>query len=353
MRVVIQPATDPYFNLAAEEYLLAHEDEDVFLLWRNAPVVVIGRNQNAWAEVDLPYVEENGIAVVRRLSGGGAVFHDLGNVNFTFLTARTAGGIDFGRFTAPIIDALAELGVAAVPDGRNDLAVGTPEGPAKISGNAQAVWRRPDGAERLLHHGTILLSADLTHLAAALRVRPEKLRARGIASVRRRVTNLADLPGFPPMTPEAFVAHLAAHAGRRPDAVRRPLTAEETAGIERLREEKYATWEWNWGASGSMEAERYARFPFGGVSAALEAAHGRVTKVRFWGDYFGIADVAEAEAALVGVPLTSAALEAALSSLPRPLTDYMQGATPAALAALLTGGGQAAVPPADRAHNLS
>ena len=335
MRILYNPVTDAFFNLAAEEYLLRHEDEDVFILWRNDNTVVIGRNQNTWAEVNVPYVTEHGITVVRRLSGGGAVFHDLGNVNFTFLTARTGGRqIDFSRFTAPIIRALASLGVRAEADGRNDILVGG----AKISGNAQCVFRRPDGTERLLHHGTLLYGADLSRLAAALVVRPEKLRAKGVASVRRRVTNLRGVPGFPPeLTVEDFIAHLAREASGVPGAAPASLTEEETAGIRALREEKYAAWEWNYGASGTHETEYYARFPFGSVSAAYTARRGVLERVRLYGDYFGTEPVSVLERALTGARLRRDALVEAMTSAPVSVGDCIAGADAQTLASLLLG----------------
>lgn len=335
MRIIINPVTDAYFNLASEEYLLRHEDEDVFLLWRNDSTVVIGRNQNTWAEVNVPYVQKNGIAVVRRLSGGGAVFHDLGNVNFTFITSPgEAHTIDFGRFTAPVIRALAALGVRAEADGRNDILA---DG-AKISGNAQCVFRRPDGTQRLLHHGTLLFGADLSRLADALVVRPEKLRAKGVTSVRRRVTNLRDIPGFPAgMSVEEFIDHLSREASGAEGAAPRPFTPEETDGIRALREEKYATWEWNYGASGEHETEYFARFPFGGVSAAYTARHGALTRIRLWGDYFGTEQVSELEEALTGAPLRRDALTAAALSAPHPVGDYIAGADADTLVSLLLG----------------
>jgi lipoate-protein ligase A len=333
MRILLLASTDPYRNLAAEEYLLAHADDEVFMIWRNDSAVVIGRNQNAWAEVNVPYTEVSGIAVVRRLSGGGAVFHDLGNVNYSFIVPRDAGGIDFARYTAPIRRALAALGADAVLDGRNDLTVGG----AKISGSAQAVYRRPDGTERLLHHGTLLLGADLSRMSGALRVSPGKLRSKGVASVRSRVTNLRDVPGFPPMAPEEFMEYLASSMYTGPGAYRRPLSEEEAAGIGALREEKYATWEWNYGASAAHDAERSKRFPFGSVGIAYSAAHGRLTAVRIRGDFFGERGVDELEAALCGVPLQTDAVAAALGALAHPVGEYIAGADAAALVGLLFG----------------
>lgn len=334
MRIIENRSVDPYFNLAAEEYLLEYADTDVFMLWRNQNAVVIGRNQNAWAEVNVPYTEEHGISVVRRLSGGGAVFHDLGNVNFTYITTppldRT---IDFSRFTAPILQALSELGVQAAADGRNDLTAGG----AKISGNAQCVFRRQDGSERLLHHGTLLLGADLSHLSGALLVSPEKIRSKGIASVRSRVANLRDIPGFPAMTTEAFMQHLLHCAERQGDAFRLPLTQAETEGILVLREKKYQTWEWNFGASMRHDASCRARFPFGGICADFSVREGKIHDLRLHGDYFGCAPVSVLEHALEDVPLREDALRQAMQSLPSPVGEYIAGAQMDDLTALLLG----------------
>lgn len=189
MQIIYNDSHDQYFNLAAEEYLLENSDDDISMLWRNDRTVVVGKNQNTWAEVSTPFVRENSIGVVRRMTGGGAVFHDLGNVNFTFICAYGGGGIDFSRFASPIIRYLGTLGIDASLGGRNDiLADGR-----KISGNAQCVYRRSDGSERLMHHGTLLYSADLSEMSGALNVNREKLVTKGIESVKSRVANISAL----------------------------------------------------------------------------------------------------------------------------------------------------------------
>lgn len=332
MRIIISPSVDPAFNLAVEEVLLRTCGDDVFMLWQNDRTVVIGRNQNAWAEVDIPYAEAQGIPVVRRLSGGGAVYHDLGNVNFTFITAPDGERcVDFSRFTAPVIRALAGLGVDAALDGRNDILAGG----AKISGNAQCTYRRPDGTVRLLHHGTLLLNTDMAPLAAVLRPRPEKLRAKGVASVRSRVTNLSSLPGFPAMSAADFISYLARTAVAEGDP--RPLTAGETAAAEELRREKYAAWEWNYGASAAHETEHSARFPYGTVSAAYSVQDGRIISVRLWGDYFGTAPVSVLEEALIGVPLRRGEITAALEHAAHPVSACIAGASTEELVSLILG----------------
>ena len=325
MRVILNDHTDPYFNIAAEEYLLDHETQDVFMLWRNDNAVIIGKNQNTWAEVNVPYTRENGIAVVRRLTGGGAVFHDLGNVCFTYITAHDpVRGIDFRPFVEPILSALVQLGVQAEADGRNDIMV---DG-AKISGNAQCVHRLPDGRARLLHHGTLLFGADLSRLSQALRVSAEKIHSKGIASVRERVTNLKDVPGFPAhMTVEDFISHLARTAvSGLAEAI--PLSEEEIAGINALREEKYTAWEWNFGASLRHDTENTCRFPFGTLHASYTAAGGKIQSIRLFGDYFGQRPVAELENMLRDIPLREEDLHQALARLPAPVEEYIRGAAP-------------------------
>jgi len=331
MRIILNPLTDPAFNLAAEEYLLLQEDRDVFMLWQNDRAVIIGRNQNAWAEVNIPCAEAEHIAVIRRLSGGGAVYHDLGNVNFTFITAPREN-VDFTPFIAPVIRALADLGVHAVQDGRNDI---TAEN-AKISGNAQCTFRRPDGTARLLHHGTLLLSSDLSRLAAVLRPRPEKLRAKGIASIRSRVTNLRDLVGFPEdMDAAAFMRHLADAAA--PAGEKIPLSDRECAGIAALAREKYESWAWNFGASAAHETEHSVRFPFGSVTAAFSAKGGIITAIRLWGDYFGSAPVSALEDALRGTELRRDALRASLEKAAHPVSACIAGADAEDIVSLILG----------------
>lgn len=331
MRIILNTSTDPAFNLAVEEMLLLRENEDVFFLWQNRHTVVIGRNQNAWAEVDLPEAEKRGISVVRRLSGGGAVYHDLGNVNFTFITGTGEGKVDFSRFTAPILRALALLGVDARADGRNDILVGG----AKISGNAQCTYRRPDGTARLLHHGTLLLHADMSALSAVLRPCPEKLHTKGIASVRSRVTNLWDVPGFAPMSAAELMAHLARTAVSGGEI--RPLTEEELQAADQLRREKYGTWEWNIGKSLAHDTEYGARFPYGTVRAAYSVQGGCITSLRLWGDYFGTAPVSVLEEALVGCPVRRDALLERVEASLCPVSDCIAGASADELVSLILG----------------
>ena len=253
MLMIRNPSTNPAFNLAADEYMLTQMKEEIVSLWRNDNAVIIGRNQNAIQEMDLDYIRENQITVIRRLTGGGAVFHDLGNVNFTFIQNHSAGSFnDYARFTAPICGYLRTLGLDAQLSGRNDLLV---DG-MKISGNAQTIR-----GGRILHHGTLLFSLNMSKLAGALRPRPIKIESKGIQSVRSRVTNISSHL-TQPMTVEEFLAGLEDYLIRTiPDLTARELTQEEKAAVTKLMEEKYGTWEWNFGRSPQYAFQRSAGIP--------------------------------------------------------------------------------------------
>ena len=298
---------DPAYNLALEEYLYRSVNEGhpgYFLLWQNAPSIIVGRFQNTAQEVNRPFVEERGIHVVRRISGGGAVYHDLGNVNYSFIVPNDEGTpFDFARHARPVIDALAKLGVEAESGGRNDLLI---DG-RKFSGSAQHMDRR-----RLLHHGTLLFDSDLTILEQALNVDEEKFTSKGFKSVRSRVTNI--LPMLPePISVEEFI-----------DALRGALSGTETSSLDEaqlseirgLRDEKYATWEWNWGASPEFTERKVHRFPWGKVEALLNIKEGVIRQARFYGDYFGAENREEIERLLEGRFYREDALREALEGFP-------------------------------------
>ena len=328
MRVIFHGSLDPYFNLAAEEWLLDNAADDVFMLWRNDRSVIIGKNQNAWREVDAAYVREANVAVVRRLTGGGAVFHDPGNVNYTFITA--GGGIDFARFAAPVLRALASLGVAATLGGRNDLVA--PDG-AKISGSAACVRRTPLG-ERRLHHGTLLFDADLSEMARALTPDKDKLASKGIASVKSHVANIRALsPALTEVDAPQFAAMLADFAAAEFRAKITDLTDAEREGIAALADAKYRTWVWNWGESPAFGASKKRRFHYGTVEAALEAEHGRIAHIAFTGDFFSTDDVGGLAERLAGARLTPEELLPLLSDVGR----FIEGASPEEIAALICG----------------
>lgn len=311
MLCIIRHETDPYFNLAAEEYVLDHFDQDCFMLWRNAPAIIVGRHQNTLAEINLDFVREHNLPVVRRLSGGGAVFHDLGNLNFTFIAGGGEGSrrneVDFRRFTQPILDALRDLSVDARFEGRNDLTI---DG-RKFSGNAEYVHEG-----RILHHGTLLFSTRMTDVAAALRPDPAKFADKAVKSVRSRVTNISEhLPR--PMSVLEFRDCLMEHMMTgTPNAEAYTFTGEDRAAIERLRDTKYATWEWNYGHSPRYNFNKRARTQGGTVEVTLDVVDGIIRSAHFYGDYFTLRDPADIKTALVGVPHREDELRARLAAAP-------------------------------------
>lgn len=330
MITIYNRSTDPYFNLAAEEYLLRNTDDDIFMLWRNCPSVIIGKNQNTWAEVNTEFVRENKINVARRITGGGAVFHDLGNVNFSFITeAADKTKLNFEKFTSPIIKALGKMGVTAVLDGRNDI---TADG-CKISGNAQCVIRAASGKERILHHGTLLFSADISYLADALKVSETKIKSKGIKSVRSRVKNITELENYSGTCDVLdFIDALFSEIG---ETSPRGLTENERKEITKLRDEKFSSWEWIWGVSPDFEIHREKRFGFGTVSALVKAGGGIIEDIRFYGDFFGSGNLAPLEKALAGIPFERGSVLRSLSPIKDILGGCIAGATPEDIADLL------------------
>ena len=324
MTIFLTTVTDPYFNLASEEYLIDNFPDDVFMLWRNEPSVIIGRSQNAFAELDADFIGRRGIAVVRRLTGGGAVFHDLGNVNFTFIAGDDGSEPDFGRFCRPIISALAGLGVEAGLSGRNDIVC---QG-LKISGNAQA-----HRSGRILHHGTLLYSADMSSLSGALRVNEAKLKSKGVKSVRSRVGNLKDICSLS-MDVTEFMEHLLSAARKDfPDAGQRPFSDTENEAIRRLADEKYRRWEWNWGQMKEFGASKTRYFPFGLLRADFTLEGGIISDIALTGDFFGRRGIGELEDRLRSRRFTREEILCAASDI----GEYISGAGPEDLASLMLG----------------
>ncbi|MBR5018770.1 MAG: lipoate--protein ligase [Bacteroidales bacterium] len=271
MYLIVDTTTDPAWNLAAEEYLLTQRSDPFFRLWRNADSVIIGRHQNAYAEIDLDYVEREGIPVVRRMTGGGAVFHDLGNVNYSFFDLRGR------RFTDVILEALAALGVTGSCSGRNDLVL---EDGRKFSGTAVCKH-----GGRVLEHGTLLFDASFDRLSAALRPRPEKFSGKAVQSVRSRVANLSSQLAAP-LSVEAFIAFLAQHIGDALGCTPYAFTAEDRAAIARLREERFGAPAWNFGTSPACRFTNVRKFPAGLVEVHFDIRGGRISGLRIFGDYF-------------------------------------------------------------------
>ena len=290
---VVNNHTDPRINLAVEEYVLNYLDpsEEYAILWQNEPTVVIGRNQNTVAEVNGPFIKERGINVVRRLSGGGAVYHDFGNLNFTFIVNSEKDVVsNFEHFTKPVIAALDSLGVKAEFSGRNDITI---DG-KKFSGNAQ-YWSK----NRLLHHGTILFNSDLSVVQEALNVKADKLQSKGVKSVRSRVTNI-----YPylktPITIDEFKETLWKYLIPGSEGEEYILSDKEWAIIHELKEKRYAQWDWNYGASPECDMEKEARFAGGKLELKLNVTDGLIRNMNIFGDFFGEKDVTELATMLNG-----------------------------------------------------
>jgi len=290
MEYIINDCTDPYFNLALEEYLFNTEDTRVyFWLWQNDNTIVMGKNQNAFQEIREKFVRENGIKVSRRITGGGAVYHDLGNINFTFIVPSLGGtNYDFRRFTDQIVKTLRTFGIQAEYSGRNDLLL---EG-KKFSGNAQFV-----GKAKILHHGTLLFSSDASIIEKCLNPAAEKLKAHGVSSVKSRVTTISEhLPQK--ISLENFKNELAKRICEEYDQVHiRDLTKEEIAAIEDLRDHKFATYEWIYGASPEFDYSKSIRFDgCGAINLSMSLTKSQmIENCKITGDFFGSGDVTELE----------------------------------------------------------
>jgi lipoate---protein ligase len=281
---------DPHFNLALEEYVLNYLDpkEDYVILWQNEPSVIIGRNQNTIEEINAKYIKDHNINVVRRLSGGGAVYHDLGNLNFTFIVSSSKDSVsNFKKFTEPVINALGRLGINSEFSGRNDITI---DG-KKFSGNAQYYSKN-----RLLHHGTILFNSDLTVVQQALNVKIDKLQSKGIKSVRSRVTNI-----YPYLEKEVCIEEfkdtllkfLMNDEGYKENEY--ILTENDLSKIKELMETRYLKWQWNYGESPAFDVEKNKRFEGGNLSLKFNVKDGKLQGLKIHGDFFGRKDIAEIE----------------------------------------------------------
>ncbi|MFT3656624.1 Lipoate-protein ligase LplJ [Bacillus sp. B01(2024)] len=306
-----QNITDPRINLAIEEYCVKHLDpEQTYLLFYvNQPSIIIGKNQNTIEEINTKYVEDNGIIVVRRLSGGGAVYHDLGNLNFSFITKDDGDSFhNFKKFTEPVIQALRQLGVEAELSGRNDIVA---DG-RKISGNAQFSTKG-----RIFSHGTLMLDSAIDHVVSALKVKKDKIESKGIKSIRSRVANISEFLDDK-MTADEFKKHLLHHIFNTNDLSKVPeykLTDEDWKAIRKISEERYQNWDWNFGRSPAFNLQHSKRYPVGSIELRLEVKKGIIQDCKIFGDFFGAKDVSEVEQALIGKQYDRTAIREALAGI--------------------------------------
>ncbi|MBE7061974.1 MAG: lipoate--protein ligase [Clostridiales bacterium] len=302
---------DAYFNIASEEYLLKHTDGYYFYLWINDPAVIVGVNQNAIEEVNLDYTQSNSIKVVRRITGGGTVYHDGGNLCYTVIAPFNAEQDNYKAFTKPVIEYLNELGVKAEFSGRNDIVV---DG-KKISGNAQTVYK-----DRIMHHGTILFDTDMQVLSHALKPSKIKMESKGIKSVRARVTNVKEHLNSD-MTMQEFKDGLAQKFSQ--SFARYEFTKDDIIEITKLIEQKYSSYEWNIGCSPKGKNQFTKKFDFGIFSLFFNTVDGKIADAEIRGDFFSKKDVKPFADALCGVRFTKSELLNAFTNV----GDYIEKAT--------------------------
>ena len=314
MKYVLNPCTDAHWNMALDEFLLEGLRETVFCLWQNAPAVIIGLNQSAYAEVNLPYLEANGITLARRVTGGGAVYHDLGNLNYSI--AGPAREVE--KNYDLMADSLRQLGLPAERTGRNDILVGG----LKCSG-----WAKRLSKGRMMIHGTLMWDVDFEALTQALAVPGSKLSAAGVASVRSRVCNLRPLlPQFKSL--EEFRNALHEILADSSPEIR--LTDTQKAAITDAARSKFSTWEWNFGHSPATTFEASRKFSCGTVTAHYTLTHGVFSALEFSGDFIGNRPAQELVSKLLGKRPEAVLLE--------PVADYFDNLSPEELFALFMRG---------------
>ena len=320
MKYIVNNSHNPAYNVALEAYAfreLLAEDE-LFILWINEPTIVIGKHQNAIEEINKTYTDEHGIHVVRRLSGGGAVYHDLNNLNYTIISNKSQeGAFDFKTFSQPVIETLADLGVTATFTGRNDLEI---DG-KKFCGNAQAYYKG-----RMMHHGCLLFDVDMTVLGNALQVSKDKIESKGVKSVRARVTNILDeLPEK--MTVEAFSNQLLNKMKESyPDMTEYVFSDDDLKNIQALADQQFGTWDWTYGEAPEYTIKRSVRYPAGKITTYANVEKSVIKGMKLYGDFFGIKDVADIEQALIGLRYEYPDVLAKLQTIDT--TQYFTNITP-------------------------
>jgi len=315
MRCIISDHTDPYFNLAAEEVLLKDRNEDYFLMYRNTPSIVVGKHQNTMAEINLPYVQKMGIKVARRISGGGTVYHDQGNLVFSFITSGKEGElVDYRRYTRPVIEAMKKAGLEVTLGKRNEILL---EG-MKISGTASHVYKL-----RALHHGTLLFSSRMKQLERALKVNPGNFEDRAVKSIRSKVTNISshlvykmDVADFQKMIYNHILYTMDGATPYR-------FSGKDLDDIGKLRDAKFSTWDWNFGYSPKYQFRKALKFGSGEIALLMNVNKGVIQEFRIEGDFMGTKDISALEKVLVGIIHDPETLRIRLSGIK--VSDYITG----------------------------
>ena len=324
MKYIVNKSHNPAYNIALEAYAFRElrDEDELFILWINEPTIVIGKHQNAIEEINKAYTDEHRIHVVRRLSGGGAVYHDLNNLNYTIISNKAEeGAFDFKTFSQPVIESLADLGVTATFTGRNDLEING----KKFCGNAQAYYKG-----RMMHHGCLLFDVDMTVLGNALQVSKDKIESKGVKSVRARVTNILDeLPEK--ITVQEFSDRLLDKMKESyPDMTEYVLSDEELTEIEKLADEQFGTWDWTYGQSPDYTIKRSVRYPAGKLISYVKVEKSVVTGIKIYGDFFGIKDISDIEEELIGLRYEYHDILAKLQTIDT--TPYFTNITPQEIA---------------------
>ncbi|HFH7577115.1 TPA: lipoate--protein ligase [Streptococcus agalactiae] len=295
MKYIVNTSNDLAYNVALEAYAFQKltDIDEIFILWINEPAIIIGRHQNTIQEINKEFIDKNGIHVVRRLSGGGAVYHDLNNLNYTIISNNTQeGAFDFQTFSKPVIDTLAKLGVKAEFTGRNDLEING----QKFAGNAQAYYKG-----RMMHHGCLLFDVDMSVLGQALKVSKDKIESKGIKSVRARVTNIVDHLSDKITVQEFSDAILAQMKEEYPEMDEYVLSDAELSEIQAMRDNQFATWDWTYGKAPEYTIERGVRYPAGKITTYANVENSTIKSVKIFGDFFGVKPVDDIEKMLEGV----------------------------------------------------
>lgn len=305
---------DASVNIALETYLVENRlvDEPILLFYINKPSIIVGRNQNTFEEINRSYVDEHGITVVRRMSGGGAVYHDLGNFSFCFIKDDDGSFRDFMSFTKPVVSALHKMGAKeAVLEGRNDLLI---EG-KKFSGNAMYAKNG-----RMTAHGTILFDADLDEVTNALKPNKAKIEGKGIKSIRSRVTNIKPYVDdqYKDLSTEEFRDKILLEifgVDKREDVKEYHLTPEDWEKVHQIREERFGNWDWNYGQSPEFDIKAAKKFPIGFIDMRFAIKQGTIEDVTIFGDFFGLGEIQDVEEALKGVKFERQAVKEVFDGL--------------------------------------